>query len=130
MARLWPGGPTAFDLHQHVSLLSLAFAVFHALILLGDRYIDYTLATVLVPFASRDYRPIGVGLGQLAFYPLAVVGLSFYVRPHRPPRLARAALPLLGVFGWRSATACSAARTAARRGRGRSIGRAEAACCT
>lgn len=80
LARIWPGGPTALDLHQHVSLLSLAFALFHALILLGDRYIGYTLATVLVPFASRDYRPIGVGLGQLAFYLLAVVGLSFYVR--------------------------------------------------
>jgi len=80
LARLWPGGPTAFDLHQHVSLLALAFALFHALILLGDHYIGYSLATLLVPFASRDYRPLSVGLGQLAFYALALVGLSFYVR--------------------------------------------------
>lgn len=82
LARLWPGGPTAFDLHQHVSLLSLAFALFHALILLGDRYIGYTIVTLLVPFAGHDYRPISVGLGQLAFYTLAIVGLSFYVRRH------------------------------------------------
>jgi predicted ferric reductase len=80
LARVWPGGPNAFDLHQHVSLLALAFSLFHALILLGDRYVGYSLVALLVPFASRDYRPIAVGLGQMAFYAMAVVGLSFYVR--------------------------------------------------
>ena len=30
MARLWPGAPAAFALHEYVSLLGLAFAVFHA----------------------------------------------------------------------------------------------------
>jgi len=39
MAHVWPGGPQAFDLHQFASLLGLAFAVFHALILLGVQYI-------------------------------------------------------------------------------------------
>jgi predicted ferric reductase len=78
LARVWPGGPTAFDLHQHASLLGLAFALFHGLILTGDRYIDFTLAQVLTPFASAGYRPFWVGLGQTAFYGLALVGLSFY----------------------------------------------------
>ena len=90
LARLWPGGPTAFDLHQHASLLALAFALFHALILLGDRYISYSPATLLLPFASHDYRPISVGLGQLGFYALALVGLSFYVRGLIGRRLWRA----------------------------------------
>lgn len=90
LARLWPGGPTAFDLHQHVSLLALAFALFHALILLGDRFIGYSPATLLLPFASHDYRPISVGLGQLGFYALALVGLSFYVRRLIGRRLWRA----------------------------------------
>ena len=80
LARVWPGGPTTFDLHQHTSLLGLAFALFHALVLLGDRYIGYTLAQVLVPFASAGYRPLPVGLGQVGLYLLAVVALSFYVR--------------------------------------------------
>jgi predicted ferric reductase len=79
LARLWPGGPTAFDLHQHTSLLGLAFAMFHALILLGDKYIGYSLGQVLVPFASVAYRPVWVGLGQIAFYLLVAVTLSFYV---------------------------------------------------
>ncbi len=80
LARVWPGGPTAFDLHQHASLLGLAFALFHALILLGDRYIQATLFQVLVPFQYNGYEPLWVGLGQAAFYGLAIVGLSFYVK--------------------------------------------------
>jgi predicted ferric reductase len=80
MARVWPGGPTAFDLHQHVSLLGLAVALFHGLILVGDRYIGYTVAQVLIPFAGADYRPAWVGIGQLGFYLLALVSLTFYVR--------------------------------------------------
>jgi predicted ferric reductase len=80
LARVWPGGPTAFDLHQHASLLGLAFALFHALILMGDKYIAYTLPQVLTPFASANYKPVWVGLGQIGFYLLALVSLSFYVR--------------------------------------------------
>jgi predicted ferric reductase len=80
LARVWPGGPTAFDLHQHTSLLGLAAGLFHGLMLLGDRYIGYTVPQVLVPFAAAGYRPLWVGMGQLALYGLAVVALSFYVR--------------------------------------------------
>ncbi len=90
LARLWPGGPTAFDLHQFSSLLGLAFALFHALILMGDKYISYTLAQILIPFNSVGYKPVWVGLGQIGFYLLGVVGLSFYVRKrlgHRTWRL-------------------------------------------
>ncbi len=80
MARVWPGGPTAFDLHQFTALLGLAFAVFHGLILLGDQYIHYTLLQILVPFASAGYKPLWVGLGQLAFYALIPISFSFYFR--------------------------------------------------
>jgi hypothetical protein len=80
LARLWPGGPTAFELHQHASLLGLAFALFHALILLGDRYIKASPAQLLIPFAYSGFAPLWVGLGQLALYGLALVALSFYVK--------------------------------------------------
>ncbi len=89
LARVWPGGPTAFDLHQYASLLGLAFALFHGLILTGDHYINYSLAQVLTPFASANYRPLGVGLGQIGFYLLGIVGLSFYVRRAMGHRLWR-----------------------------------------
>ena len=89
LARLWPGGPVAFDLHEHASILGLAFGLFHALILLGDRYANYSLAQILVPFASGGSLAGWVGLGQLGLYLMGLVGLSFYVRP------------LIGRAGWR-----------------------------
>lgn len=80
LARLWPGGPYAFDLHQFASLLALAFTGFHAIILLGDPYIGYTLAQILIPFAATGYQPIATALGQIAFYLAIIVIFSFYVR--------------------------------------------------
>ncbi len=80
MARVWPGGPTAFDLHEYTSLLGLGFGLVHALVLIFHHYIAYDLVSVLVPFASANYRPIWVGLGQLGLYGLVLVSLSFYVR--------------------------------------------------
>jgi predicted ferric reductase len=80
LSRVWPGGPPTVDLHQFSGLLGLAFAVFHGLILLGDRYVGYTPLQLLVPFAGLEYRPLAVGLGQIALYVGLLVGLSFYVR--------------------------------------------------
>ena len=80
MARSWPGAPAAFAIHEYVSLLGLAFAVFHALILLGDRYINYKLAQILMPFGSVNYHPVWVGVGQIGLYAWAIISLSFYVR--------------------------------------------------
>jgi len=80
MARNWPGAPTAFAVHEFVSLLGLAFAMFHALILLGDRYINYRLAQILMPFGSMNYHPIWVGVGQIGFYAWAIISATFYVR--------------------------------------------------
>lgn len=80
MARSWPGAPAAFALHEFVSLLGLAFGLFHALILLGDHYINYKLAQILVPFGSVNYHPIWVGLGQIAFYTWAIISATFYIR--------------------------------------------------
>lgn len=81
MARMWPGAPAAFAIHEYVSLLGLAFALFHALIILGDKYINFTLVQLLVPFSTLDYKPQWVGLGQIGFYTWALVALSFYIRP-------------------------------------------------
>lgn len=89
MARLWPGGPTAYDLHQFTSLLGLAFALFHALILLGDHFINYNLAQILVPFASVNFKPFWVGIGQIGFYLWIIVAFSFYVRKQMGTRTWR-----------------------------------------
>jgi predicted ferric reductase len=80
MAQIWPGIPPAYEVHQYTSLFGMALALFHAFILTGDHFIHYTVAQVLVPFASMNYRPTWVGIGQMAFYVWAIVNLSFYVR--------------------------------------------------
>jgi predicted ferric reductase len=86
IARSWPGAPMAFALHEYVSLLGLAFAVFHALILLGDRYINYQLAQILLPFGSINYHPVWVGVGQIAFYVWAIISATFYIRQSIGPK--------------------------------------------
>jgi predicted ferric reductase len=90
MARIWPGAPAAFAIHEYVSLLGLAFAIFHALVLMGDHYIKFTLAQIVIPFTSVGYKPLLVGLGQVGFYVWLLVALSFYVRSTIGPKTWRA----------------------------------------
>lgn len=80
MARAWPGGPTVSDLHEYASILGLLFGAIHALSLLGDHYIGYSLIQILTPFLSGAYQPFWVGLGQVAFYLMIPLTLSFYMR--------------------------------------------------
>jgi len=71
--------PFAMGLHEFLSLAALAFSALHALVLLGDRYIDFSLVGIIYPFAA-SYRPGWVGVGQLGFYLSAILTLSFYIR--------------------------------------------------
>ena len=80
MARSWPGAAAAFAIHEYVSLVGLAFAAFHALVILGDHYINFTLLQILIPFTTADYRPLWVGIGQVGFYVWLIVALTFYIR--------------------------------------------------
>ena len=59
--------------------MSLGFAFFHGLVLMGDRYLSFPLQAVLVPFAST-YKPILVAGGQLGLWFSLFVSLSFLVR--------------------------------------------------
>jgi predicted ferric reductase len=89
LSSVWPGMPGSYELHRFTGLLGIGFGLIHALVLLGDRYINYNLAQLLVPFMGSNYKPEWVGFGQLAFYLLVVVAFSFYVRDR------------LGVHAWR-----------------------------
>jgi predicted ferric reductase len=82
LAQIWPGGPTAFALHEYTTLLGLAFVIFHALFLLGDHYISFSLLELVVPFSTQAYQPFWVGLGQTGFYLGLIITLSFYIRKH------------------------------------------------
>jgi predicted ferric reductase len=89
LGRFWPGMPGSLELHRFTAFLGIGFGAIHALVLLSDQYMGYTLGQLLLPFISGSYRTAWIGFGQLSFYMLLLMALSFYVRPR------------LGVHTWR-----------------------------
>jgi sulfoxide reductase heme-binding subunit YedZ len=81
--------PWVFEMHQFFSIFVLVAMAFHALILLPDPYAHFSLAELLVPFAS-PYRPLAVALGVIALYGSAAVTMSYYAKQW------------LGQKGWRT----------------------------
>ena len=79
-AAIWPGLPTAIDLHQYFTILGLVFALFHGIILIGDGYLLLTPAQIFTPFGITNYRPVYVGIGQTAFYIWILITATFYIR--------------------------------------------------
>ncbi len=90
LAARWPGLAKANDLHQYISILGLAFGLFHGLILLGDHYMNLKIFQIFLPFSVSIYRPIEVGIGQLALYVWAIVLFSFYIRKRIGTKVWRA----------------------------------------
>ena len=78
--KTWPGMKASSESHQYISILGLFFTGFHGIMLLGDTYIKATFSQVLIPFAFINFRPVFVGIGQLAFYMWVILVISFYVR--------------------------------------------------
>ena len=66
-------------IHEALSLTTLAMVVVHGLSLLGDSYLNPGLTGITIPFVGF-YRPLWTGLGIVAGYGLAVLGLTYYVR--------------------------------------------------
>jgi sulfoxide reductase heme-binding subunit YedZ len=84
-----PGLPRKLArLHEHVALVALAAIAVHGLSLLGDGWLHAGPRGILVPFAM-GYRPLFTGLGIIAGYLAALLGLSFYVRRTIGTRLWR-----------------------------------------
>jgi sulfoxide reductase heme-binding subunit YedZ len=75
-------------LHEHVALVALAAIVLHGASLLGDRWLRAGVKGLIVPF-TMGYRPLYTGLGMVAAYLAALLGLSFYVRRRIGTRLWR-----------------------------------------
>lgn len=81
--RLWSGTQSFLALHEFCSISGLVFAAVHALILMGDGFLKTDWLHILTPFAmnfKQANQSMWVGLGQLGFYLLGVILLSFYVR--------------------------------------------------
>jgi methionine sulfoxide reductase heme-binding subunit len=66
-------------LHEALSLATLVAIAIHGLALLGDAYLHPSPLDIAVPFTGA-YRPVWTGLGIVAGWGLAALGLSYYAR--------------------------------------------------
>jgi methionine sulfoxide reductase heme-binding subunit len=75
-----PGLPAKLKrLHESLTLVTLGLIVIHGGLLLFDAYLRPGLAGITVPFAMH-YRPAFTGMGIIAGWSAAILGLTFYVR--------------------------------------------------
>ena len=75
-----PGVPGRLKhLHEAMSLTALLAIAGHGLLLLGDGYLHPSLAEIALPFAMPN-QPVWTGIGVMAGWLAAILGLSFYVR--------------------------------------------------
>jgi methionine sulfoxide reductase heme-binding subunit len=66
-------------IHEALSLTTLAMVAVHGLSLLGDAFLNPGPAGIAIPFAG-PYRPLWTGVGILAGYGLAALGVTYYLR--------------------------------------------------
>jgi sulfoxide reductase heme-binding subunit YedZ len=76
------------SLHRNVSLLAMAFLLFHILTSLLDSFAPISLLDTFVPFTG-SYRPFWLGLGAVAFDLLGAVTVTSLLRKR------------IGYAGWR-----------------------------
>jgi predicted ferric reductase len=77
------------DLHRYLGGIATIFVGVHIVALLGDTYVHFGLASVLIPFASR-WHQVAVAWGITALYLLLAVELTSLIRTRVPKRLWRA----------------------------------------
>jgi sulfoxide reductase heme-binding subunit YedZ len=70
---------TLLGLHESLALVGLVAIAVHGVTLLGDSYLKPSISNIAVPF-TLGYRPGFTGLGVIAGYLAAILGLSYYAR--------------------------------------------------
>ncbi len=83
-----PGRWQVLDLHQFATLLVMVFTAIHVFVLLGDKYLGFTLKQLLLP-VNEPYRPFWMVIGIIAAYAALAVTMSSYLRRFIPHRLWR-----------------------------------------
>lgn len=80
LARLLGAEPRLISkAHEQLSVAALVAIGVHGVTLLGDTFIHPTLGQIAIPF-TIGYRPLATGIGIVAGYIAAALGLSFYAR--------------------------------------------------
>jgi sulfoxide reductase heme-binding subunit YedZ len=65
--------------HEALSLATLLALAVHGLTLIGDGYLHPSLGDVAIPFLS-GHKTLWTSMGIVAFWMLAILGLSYYAR--------------------------------------------------
>ncbi|WP_338749003.1 ferric reductase-like transmembrane domain-containing protein [Bacillus sp. FJAT-52991] len=69
------GQPILLSIHQTAGWLALLLSLFHAFMLLFDRYVTYSLVELFIPFTAT-YQPLASSAGTLAFYIIVILFFS------------------------------------------------------
>jgi sulfoxide reductase heme-binding subunit YedZ len=85
--RRWPRFAVE-DVHRFASLLTWSFVGVHALALLADSYLPFSVADLLVPEIA-PYRPLATSLGIVAMELLAALALANLLRTRISYRIWR-----------------------------------------
>jgi sulfoxide reductase heme-binding subunit YedZ len=83
-------GPALARVHEQTTLAGLVAIAVHGITLLGDPWLHPGVKGVLVPF-TMGYKPLFTGMGIVAGYLAALLGLTFYLRRRIGPKLWRKA---------------------------------------
>lgn len=77
-SRAWPRFATQ-ALHRNVNVLGLLFVVVHIITSVADSYVNVSVASAVVPFAS-SYKTVGVMWGTVAFDVFLIVAVTGFLR--------------------------------------------------
>ena len=77
-------------IHEHTAVAGIVAIAVHGITLLGDPWLNPGPSGIAVPF-TMGFRPIWTGLGVVAGYLAALLGLSFYFRKRIGAKLWRKA---------------------------------------
>lgn len=83
--------------HEALSMATIALVAAHGLLLLGDPWLQPGLTGISIPFVM-SYQPFWTGLGIIAGYGLAILGLSYYARKWIGPSRWRVAHRFIAAF--------------------------------
>lgn len=77
-------------IHEHTAVAGIVAIAVHGITLLGDPWLNPGPSGIAVPF-TMSFRPLWTGLGIVAGYLAALLGLSFYFRRRIGAKLWRKA---------------------------------------
>jgi sulfoxide reductase heme-binding subunit YedZ len=83
--------------HEALSLTALAMVAMHGIALLGDGWLHPGISGIAIPFVGA-YRPLWTGVGIVAGYGLAALGISYYARNRIGPARWKRIHRLTAVF--------------------------------